>query len=414
MLDQSPTTTESFLGNGVLATVLVVLPVLDTLTGLGIGFSGGGKLLRVVLLFGGAVTCLVVTRESFFEPEVLLTFGFLISATVTLLTSGPQPGDVAFTLKVAYIPVAYLTIVRFLARGWLDERALLRALWLSALVFLALTYSLYAVGLGRGLYTSTGFKGAFVAGNEVVIALTVLYPVVLCFALERGRLYWIVVPPMVLLMLALASKASIGGVLLETVLVPLVWGRAHRRSLLRTLIPPFVLMVGTALAAVVALTPLLRSIVVNRLAASGGPGSTLTTFILSHRNEVLARAGSEFLTRLSPIKLFFGWGFSGAASLGSGALGLPKFVEIDPVDTFLSFGLVGTLFLGGFWVCALIRVFDSWRNNPGGSGTPAMGLIPVLVLESLFAGHVVYSTIAGTALATLLAVGSGSTMRIVS
>lgn len=379
--------------------LLIIMPFMDVLSGLGAEGGGYGKFVRIVLLCLVMVVIVLSFYRDALKPELLAFVSFIGFAAISLVINGLKIENFIFTLKLIFIPAFYLATCYLLRCRLIDRRAIIIGLWLSTLVIVALCYALYFLGIGMGTYSGVGFKGGFHAGNELAIYLVVVYPVVLVFALRHGKMYWLPVLPTALLMILLGTKGSMVGLVIESILVSVFWAKIHNKSIIKNITLVLTILILFAIFIFVQFGEIIATIVINRWVYFFDTVD-IYTFIFSHRNIYLQDAWEYFSQRDNLWTLMFGHGFISTQ---------PHYlhiIEMDIFDVYFSLGFAGLFSLFVLWMFMFYRVYKRWRIEKGSESIMFVVSIPVLVIQMIFGGHVVYSTLAGMVLAIAMAIGT--------
>lgn len=372
---------DGFLQIGLLYLLFLPLPIIDSLNGM---MNGGandgifslGMLYRLVVL---VYCCIVLVRgvipKRFLAVAVAILLFVMLPHTFDL-TSG---SFLSLTVKTL-LPI--LCIEAYIKISSSDPYVQNRLDWLiNCWSFLFPLVVLVPFVLGMGFQTygegTTGYKGFFYAQNDLCFVLSVLF----FFASGKmfRRLSFSNVLQSILLGFCIMLLGMKGGYILMFVSI-LYWIMKSEMTAIRRLVT--VLLICAVFVIAAPLISDIMSSVVNRWLYFSNVSSSFLDFFSSGRLERIPVA-FEYCntTELNPAWFLFGTGMRYGESLTPFG-----FVEMDPLDLFFQFGLLGALLIIAYYLGFL------FVRLPNGKGHYRAALVMAFVL-SVAAGHVLNSAL---------------------
>lgn len=270
------------------------------------------------------------------------------------------------------------------------NKVLFRIIFFSYIILAGNVFVKY-IGFGYPMYEfgDIGSKGYFYAGNEIS-ALLVILSSIIAFNLWREKkkgLYVLFFLLTVLVGLGISSKTGLFGVIITFLLIPLRpisfktrLGNIFITSIIILITIPFILYFAWGY---IKTTEMFVRLVYfyDKL--------DLLTFVFSSRNIYLSDAFNVYMQEYNVIEKLIGVGQTKYEYLNDG-----KIVEIDIVDIFFAYGIVGVgLFIILFWfLLTQAKRFAKSRKYPY-AGFIYLMLLILLAISST-AGHVFSSGMA--------------------
>lgn len=387
----------SFNLNHLILLAMACLLWVDTLTGIsvyyGVGVTGLSMLFKLLIL------ALVFVNIGSYSPKLLLIFLTLIlilmiGPTQSFLSFGQTKyyfDDFSYALKLV-TPIVIFSYAYILQRIYPE---LLRN-WLPTILFSnfgAVIFNLVLGKLGFGWpsYGGTagqpgiGVNGFYVAGNELSACFVLLYGFVLHYVwmTQSKRRYVLVALSTLYFGAAIATKTAMLASLMLVFLVPLLNERANLFKLTKlkiALLGPFVVITTAVILFIESL--LTRIGLWDRFVWIINEKGWLT-LIVSGRDEKAELLLDHFESYASIGDYIWGIGASGITHFET----IFYAAEIDPIDIFIWFGVVGVSSV----VCAIFLMnFLAFRSIRSSAFYPPVIVLVnlVLILLSLMSGHI--------------------------
>lgn len=429
---------------GILFAFYILLqPFLDLFAFVGIPVS---TLIRTLviplgLLFILGFSSIKWTKISFIYLAVLFIYMGLHFVNNIIFKDPMSLGDeISHIIKTVYFSVmliVYIMLFFTLKSRWNIKKTIPKFIYINLLVISIIIFLAHITGTGQrsyGMLLREGHTGWFFSGNE----LSAIYAMGFCFAVlfflktERGLIKWMMIPVlflMILAMLNIGTKVAFGGAVIALLLgvVTSFWELIKKKKGLNLVI------ITILTVATLGISPLMA--IGNNLGVSmdisQSPSEEESEGMEEESEEggsVDDGADSESASEgrdLGPIQSFFLSGREGffndsltqfqAAPVSQKILGMgrggnyeetSKFIEMDFIDWFFNFGVVGFIILmlplvlvGGVSVINILKNGRLFSLNVLFSGLAAC-----IGLGAAFtAGHVLSSPGAGIYLAVALA-----------
>jgi hypothetical protein len=327
--------------------------------------------------------------------------------------------DLAFFGKVLTFPTTYFGMLAALRNADTESiDAVARRVARILLYALTVALALASFGYGAVNYGRTeggeafGYRGYFIAGNELSGLFTLVYALALALELESGegarrRALFAGTAGFAAAVL-IFTKVALLGYLAGTSAVLLFarWHQQRSSARNRTWLGR---MAGCALV-VAASSYLLQS---DRVAANAerltdniGRAGDWLTFLLSGRLESIEVSWNMYSEGYSSAAKVFGCGWHWPEYLHVAAFGGTGSAEVDHLDLLVAVGIVGTTMTYLVWAIALRQVFLAARARRGVVTSTVLYVLVLLVALGSLSGHIMYSALVGfyMALASALAV----------
>lgn len=327
----------------------------------------------------------------------LLSF-FLATVLINPISMSSLLLNAAFIAKILYIFIVAAAYFPLVGGGGRNTKNLFIVLLLALGVYL-LNISLGAMGIGTSQYTSFGFKGFIISGNELSAAIFAYLSLLLLLLVENRTLQkktkmlfgLLGILLTFLISLLLATKTLLLGIMLCAVYFLYAMQGFDIRGVLEFVKKQrVVIILVISLIGIFSLsTPNISKVFIRTV--SIGQRDGVLNAILGNRNRYVVQYVEVWKRLRAPAKVL-GIGVQPAASY--------KMMEIDLLDLIFFFGLGGVVYFG-LWVA---RIFYGIRVTHKTPTTRYFIFVNVvLLLISIFAGHVVYSTIVAVPLGILWA-----------
>ncbi|HAD47901.1 MAG TPA: hypothetical protein DCF92_03575 [Idiomarina sp.] len=357
------------------------------------------------VLFKMPLIALMLLMLGAFRPSILI--GFL--AVIVILMIGPtlqflerpKPSflfnDISLTLKIL-TPLITFFYCRLMIKLYSDVagRLIIRALWinLAAIIF---NLSAGVAGLGYPSYApagggqAIGINGFYVAGNELGACFVLLYGFALHYSWNRTfKMYLIMALAAVVSGLLIATKTAMLSSFLLIFAIPLFNERENLTKLTSLKIKVFIPMLVALIAVVVFISQLLQAVGLYEKFVWIVQEKGVLTLILSGRDEFARLVLDGFQLMASTFNYFFGIGTSGISEIYS----VKYKAEIDPIDIFVVFGMVGLIVCAVSLVAMNIEAFRKIRT-PHFFAPAIVAVNLVFVVLIFVSGHILYSGMLG-------------------
>ncbi len=254
----------------------------------------------------------------------------------------------------------------------------------------ALNLLIKIIGLGYPMYETgnIGTRGYFIAGNEISALLIVLSAFIGYYylvVLKNSRIFVFYGVLSFILGLLISSKTGMLGIVLvygAMLLSNYDYSKAISKGLLIKAIG------GTVSVFCLIVLFVLNSSILDRYIAFWGKLDFMT-FMLSSRNLYLEEILIIINENYSSVDYLIGVGPTKYYELAT------KFVEIDFIDIFFSYGVIGVLSLVYFYWRILKEAITIKRDNRSEFVTLSIVLLFFLLILSFLSGHILNSGIAG-------------------
>ena len=263
---------------------------------------------------------------------------------------------------------------------------------------IAINIFLGNLGFGYAQYSlgdqTYGTRGFFYAGNELSVALACSSGIVMISYFEKQEMAKYLIFSIIAIAVAALTtmKASLLSIGVLFILMPLLKNKdASNVILKRATILVFALgAIGFAVY-----YALYQVDQISRLTYFYEKNG-LVSLIFSLRN-VWAMQALGIFNDYSLIKILFGGGLEWTNKMPHGGI-----VEIDIIDTLLTYGILGVALIYGFLLLTLHKIYTN-KRNPGSKA--ALLLVLLITGISITAGHVIFSGVSAPLIAAALAYG---------
>ena len=273
-------------------------------------------------------------------------------------------------------------------------------IWFDRIVtanFVALFINIVLGAFGFGFkqyWGGIGSVGFLYAGNEVSALMLFMATFIFSKAWGKGILWYGLSGILLFGMSVLAAtKVAILGMMILFILVPLFIER--KRFLFLNQKRLFGIAIGASLVfvAILLLPTLLEEVgLMNRWRFWYKKyDNDLITLLLSGRNMVFLESQNVLSNSYSFIDILFGKGYSNFVHLLSDYTRKNISVELDAVDVFYSYGIVGCFLLYGFYVWCVSLGFNNMNKSNFPMAPQATLFLMILVAVGLISGHVIFS-----------------------
>jgi O-antigen ligase like membrane protein len=250
-------------------------------------------------------------------------------------------------------------------------------------IILAINVLLIYVGLGYPSYSSNiGSKGYFFAGNELSGLLIVLYSIIAYrYWLRRTKTkFYIFTIFSFFIGLTISSKTSLLGVLIIAVLI--IYSESTIKINVKFIKHSLIFFVIAPIVTYYSYIIIINSGIISRWSFFWEK-LDFWSFLLSNRNNAAEIAFEAYYKNYSILEKFIGVGQYNYEFWNNG---IP--VEIDVLDIFFAYGIVGSLLFLGILGFAFTqsRIFSRKKSYPFASHVSKMILL--LFLISSLAGHI--------------------------
>lgn len=360
---------------------------IDSLTGY---FLNNGNELPISQLFKFILITVLVIRLSHIKKFVFSLSALLIYIAVYLL-------NLIFINEVIGISILLLskfltTILIYVYLCYFKDRYgsviyhfFINLVFKYGLLLIIINILLGVLGYGFFTYESLqlGYKGFFYAGNELGPTVIPIFGYYLFNAYKKHHLYtyiaWSVF--LVVLGICIGTKACIFSPVLLALLIPFIYsnklGRIKQTICLMSMIVLCCVFLGTYLEDTG--IDQIEKIVTNY--QENGIEDTIS----SGRNQYWKQVKNDIL-HSNGLSFFLG--------LGGG-----RTVEMDPMDIFFNFGLIGVISIYLIIIIQMLNVYKTISFHPWNKLVFMVDLI--LLCLSCIAGHVIFSSMAGLYIALI-------------
>ena len=406
----------------ILFYILVFLPIMiDQVTGfsqkelgLTISFSqiikGGYTLFFILYLFAFNRTAFLLIIP--FVALYLLNFfvNYVIDpGRLQFLTT-----DISFYSKLITFPLTFF-VFQDIARRYTElYEKNFRSIHVIVFVILLLAIILSVFGFGDVNYgmsesseAAFGYKGYFIAGNELSALYMVAYSYWLYyFYTKSSNILFTLAGIVAGIMLAglIVTKTTLASFAIITIFLPLLLGLVKAGQYKRPvyllvystrMVKIFLLLVVAVIAIALTLFGDRINENINRMQGNLDNAESFNSFLLSGRDQRFAQSWKLFTEKYSFAEKMVGTGWENpqiviqAEYIGWGTS------EVDYLDLLVSYGIIGLLLFYGYWFAilfVLIKAIIIYRNP---MLVPTFFSFFLLLLNSFISGHILYSALAG-------------------
>lgn len=297
--------------------------------------------------------------------------------------------DLVRTSKYLIIIVSYSYFRELLVNQVIDFSIFYKWVKFSFWV-LALNLLVKLIGLGYPMYSTgnIGTKGFFIAGNEVSALLIVLSSIVGYYYLvikESKFLFLLYAVLSFVLGLLISSKTGmLGVVLVYSSILASTYDysqRVTRKQIIKVSVSISVVLLTLVLF-------ILNTSIFGRYFVFWNK-LDFVTFILSSRNIYFQEAIQVVKSNYEIVDYIIGVGPTVYFEM------MTKFVEIDFIDVFFSYGILGLVVLSSFYVCVFRDAVSLLKLKDYPFVKLTMITFVFLIMLSLLSGHILNSGIAG-------------------
>ena len=325
-------------------------------------------------------------------------------------------GDLAFVFKVASFPVFLLTFISLTTKS--DDIITIKLChrivsWIFYIILFALLASV--AGFGRGMYgdienTKVGFKGYFIAGNELSSLFLVIYTFFLYFSIlsdSSKKIFFKIFQGMLCAVL-MSTKTTLLSFVLITTLVPVLNYFFSGGSFFKLVCDnkkKIVVGTGFLLAALAGLYYTFKEnidLYIDKMSHALKVADSFFTFMLSARNLRYADSFNVF-HKYSFWEKTFGTGWTYPQHFIESRLYGWGSAETDWLDLLITHGFVGVIMVYLFWLLVLLTTAKFYFLKKQRIAVPSLVALSLLMVNTTFSGHILYSAMTGIYLALFLA-----------
>ncbi len=376
--------------------VFFYLPI-DTINGIlirnyNVSISAVYKFILMILIL------IYLLKKKIFVPHIFLIF-FILIICFHLLLNIYNFIDVIWTLKFLLI-VSSFYFFKYLIKK--NRFNIIKNLFIFNFIVLAFNLFLGIMGFGYAQYgrNNIGTRGFFYAGNEVGALLIILAIFLLSYALINKKIRQYIFLSILILILGvfLSSKVAVLGSAIIIFILPIInFIHTKRDSIVNRTsfkVLNIVFFIFIFLFPFAIYLVLYKMNLILRLSYWMNKVDYITLFY-SGRN-LLAEAIYNFLLKHSTfINTIFGYGYNKILSITG------RSVEINLVDFYMLFGILGVVLIYGFIIFQFIKNFN--KNSKIFIFKPYVQFsIIFLIILSLTSGHIFNSGLAGIMMGALM------------
>lgn len=360
-----------------------------------------GEAIRLFCVFVSFVYILKYKRDEMIYIYVIFLY-FLANSLVAytgLLNKFGLSFDLKMVLKAVYFVIIFKGIKSLYHKEKI-RKDILRKIIINNLYYTPLLFIFaYVFGLGKTSYENVGvgFKGTFVSLNSINIAMIVLFVFsVDAFSRNKEKLKWAFLSIYIAVtMILLGTKSSF-------IFTGFAIGVYFLFNIKKVKVGVFIY--------VTIMIILLGTLASSKADVSMGyldkllfrqkylfENRDLLSFLLSGRNWLFESVWEHFNDNISFFRVLFGSGYFKVHSQLAMDLNMPynavRPIELDFVDIFFSYGVVGVLLTYGYF----IKLFSNGiKNFYRGTMQPYFVALVCLFIFSLLGGHVFLEAISST------------------
>ncbi|HQN71863.1 MAG TPA: O-antigen ligase family protein [bacterium] len=319
--------------------------------------------------------------------------------------------DLAFVFKVASFPVFLFTFVSLLSKygKTINLEFYHRTIvWLFYTIFVALIASIF--GFGQGMYRDVenvkiGFKGYFIAGNELSSLFLVAYSFFLYLAVsQKSYKSYIYIFMGMTSALLMSTKTSIISFLLITGSIPLLNFKFSGGSVVFFIknnskkIMSGIIFLSISLICFYYLFKQNVDLYIDKTTHTFKVAEDIITFMVSARN--LRYADSlDVYNKYSFFEKMFGTGWTYPQHFIEKRLWGWGSAETDWLDLLIAHGFVGVVLIYSFWFAVLFITVKKLIGRSSRVSVPSFVAMSLLLINTTFSGHILYSAMTGIYLA---------------
>jgi hypothetical protein len=392
-----------YLLNKIIFILLSFILWIDALTGM-IQFYGGfsiklSLLFKLPLIFGMLMVVSLKNRQVF--SFILIAIACLFIGPGYRFLSNPKINflvtDFSMAIKVVtpFITFYYCKVIASIFPNLLGKYGM-RALWFN---FYAVLFNLFigVLGFGYPSYPSAdggpgiGINGFYVAGNELSGCFVLLFGFVLHCCWNYKRFYFYPMAFLSVICAALiATKTAMFASLLLVFLIPIVNERKNVFRLTKLKLKLFVPLLIASSLLIYFILDFIQALGLYDKITWILQEKGVLGLILSGRVEFSTQIINAFMAFATWFEYLFGIG-----TIGMSDYFFTKYAaEVDPVDLFVYFGVVGSLIAYFFLFIIMHPAFSMFKSDK--FFPPIIVLVNIiLVMLAFFSGHIMNSGMLG-------------------
>ncbi len=321
--------------------------------------------------------------------------------------------DLIFIFKLTTFLITFY-VMRYLFtnyRQYFNEELLYKVtFWLFYIILAALIASVF--GFGRGMYgdvnnVKVGFKGYFIAGNELSNLYLVVYAHYLFFIISRKssttKILFTIFMGMLCAVL-MSTKTALLSFVIVTAAVPSLDYFFSGGTFLSLIKRNIYRLAGALMFLFISLVGVYFTFKENidsyivRVKHSLKMSDSFLTFLLSSRNHRYEDSFTIF-NEYSLIDKIFGTGWTYPQHFIENRLYGWGSAETDWLDLLVAQGVVGVLLIYSIWIAILLMTYARYRSHKNPFSVPALIVMGLLFINTTFSGHILYSAMIGMYLA---------------
>jgi len=403
----------------ILLTIIVLPVFVDQLNGflqyeLGVRFS-----ISQIIKFGYLLvifsTVMLLTKKARLIFLMML-FVFILPLFLNILTHRQIFTniffEVGFITKLMTFPLITLFFLevgvrnKYLISEDLVEKSV-KMLFFTLLFALLLSLA----GFGVSMYedfeeVGIGYKGYFIAGNELSAFFLIVYAYHLFFVFRKDNNLRTIFTILLALVIAvlMTTKTALLAFILVSVAVPVFYEHYMGKTILEMILKYRKILWGGIFSSIILMFGLffmfekMIMAFVTKLEYAFNKSGSIITLLLSARDKRYAESFKLF-NEYGLVEKLFGTSVSYRAHYILERMYGWGSAETDWLDLLVSYGLVGMLVIYGFWFWVLFLTYRSFRKRLSVYSVPSIISISLLIINTTFSGHIVYSALTGMYLA---------------
>lgn len=369
--------------------ILWILPIIDSLNGL---INGGGNengiSLGIIYRFGIVVISLLYWLLYGLNKKFLVYFLSLIIYLIVsiVLNNNEETSSYVILLFKLVLPIIIIMTIDSLSNRGLITKRNISFLMDSWVIIFPLTLLItYALGLGFATYgdgtssggENVGFKGLYYAQNDISYIIDILY----LYIINKLSIK-VTLKNIIEFLLVLTSSLLMGlkGNYLIIILVTVVYvfkAESKASKKIQKIIL-FALIVISIIAFFGIFSSDIEKMIVRWQYFYNKNG--LISFITSTRSDRIIPTYEWITTELGFPGVLLGSGYSYTSVV------ISKFIEMDPFDLFFQLGIIGCVFIYGFYIKLYVK------NKS--TNFYSVALLLTLLISTL-SGHVLETALSG-------------------
>ncbi|WP_341838417.1 O-antigen ligase family protein [Chitinophaga pollutisoli] len=320
--------------------------------------------------------------------------------------------DIVFISKVITFPLSYLLFTAvarqkpdMLNQTILSVTKILFYTLLGALILAVLGFGNSNYGEVEEGGMSYGYKGYFIAGNELSSLYILVYAFFCYYMYKKVSNFFLLILGLVAGLIVaglIVTKTAMISYLAITLATPFLLKYRESRSMLsytrydKKFLTIFVLLPVLTMSILYTVFYERVQANIDRMAYNFAKAGELSSFLLSGRNDRFDHAKELYLEDYSVTEKIIGTGWEhpqtvvATQKLGWGT------TEVDYLDILTSNGLLGLLAIYLFWFVVLVKLARAFLHKGGNEfSTPAFLGFMLLFVNSFISGHIIYSAMLG-------------------